>query len=61
MAVGLEHLAEAEPSSDFPTEDDCVPCRGRSRTACAVGVVLAVLAVGALGFLAARLLSRRRG
>ena len=58
MAVSIQHRSGAEPSSDFPTEDDCEPCsmmRGRA-LACALA---SALVVGVIGFLIGRARGRR--
>jgi hypothetical protein len=63
MAICMQDLGRAEPSSDFPTEDDVepCPCRGLSRgrmLTCAAGCALAVWVIG---FLVGRALGRRTG
>jgi hypothetical protein len=58
MAASLHDLPHAEPSSDFPTDEDVSPCARLSRVASAavaVGLVIAVIA-----FIAGRAWSRRR-
>jgi hypothetical protein len=61
MAICMRDVRRAEPSSDFPTEDDVELCRGHSRArllGCAVGCALAVWAIG---FLVGRAMGRRAG
>jgi hypothetical protein len=58
MAASLNDLSHAEPSSDFPTDEDVNPCARITRAtsaAVAIGVVVAVIA-----FLIGRALARRR-
>ena len=58
MAASLHDQSHAEPSSDFPTDEDVNPCAGITRTtsaAAAIGVVMAVIA-----FLIGRAMARRR-
>jgi hypothetical protein len=61
MAVSISEVSHAEPSSDFPTQEDCGPCarlpRG-AKLACAVGFVLVI---GLVGFLFGRARTRRLG
>jgi hypothetical protein len=59
MAVSIDNLSNAEPSSDFPTEDDSGPCSRLSRgsgIACVIGFALVV---GAIAFLLGRSIARR--
>jgi hypothetical protein len=59
MAVSIDNLSSASPSSDFPTEDDCVPCSRMPRgwaLACCIGCGLAVAVIG---FLVGRARARR--
>ncbi|HEX6331277.1 MAG TPA: hypothetical protein VF129_08335 [Actinomycetota bacterium] len=56
MAASLHDLPRAEPSSDFPTDEDVSPCsfpRGAS-------VVAIAVVVGVIAFLAGRAWTRRR-
>ena len=49
MAVSIDNLSSATPSSDFPTEEDCGPCSRMARgsmLACALGCALALAAIG---------------
>jgi hypothetical protein len=61
VAICLQHLSRAEPSSDFPTADDSEPCLARSRGSIIACLVLGAILAGAIGFVVARALSRRRG
>jgi hypothetical protein len=57
MAASLNDLSHAEPSSDFPTDEDVNPCARITRAtsaAVAIGVVVVI------AFLIGRALARRR-
>ena len=61
MAVSISEVSHAEPSSDFPTDEDCARCGRVSRGAkllCAIGCVLAI---GLVAYLLGRARAKRLG
>jgi len=59
MAVSIDDASRAEPSSDFPTEDDCGPCARMPRQAKIACAILVPLTIAAIGFLFGRAIARR--
>jgi hypothetical protein len=60
MAVSIDDASRAEPSSDFPTEDDCGPCARMPRQAKIACAILVPLTIALIGFLVGRAITRRR-
>jgi hypothetical protein len=59
MAVSIHHKSGAEPSSDFPTEDDCEPCSLMQRGGALACAIACALTIGVIGFLVGRARARR--
>ncbi|MGZ5291528.1 MAG: hypothetical protein ACXWXQ_03600 [Actinomycetota bacterium] len=59
MAISIDDATSAEPSSDFPTDDDCGPCSRMPRGAALGGTIGVALALGLIGFLIGRARARR--
>jgi hypothetical protein len=59
MAVSIDRASSAEPSSDFPTEDDCAPCARMPRQAKIACAIVCPLAIALIGFLIGRAVARR--
>ncbi len=59
MAVSIQHKSGAEPSSDFPTEDDCEPCSMMPRGGALACAIACTVAIGVIGFLIGRARARR--